>query len=439
MKMNPASKLLTTVVAALAVVLLHGAQAQQAAPATPTLTLQQAEQLALAHNPNVAVARLLALAEGQTVRETRAAVFPILNGAITAVDAHSGSRLTAGGLNNPIVYQRAAAGATVSQLITDFGRVRNLTESAALRAQAQGNDARATQADIVLAVDEAFFRALGSQQVLQVANRTVNERQQVADRVSALTSAKLKSDLDLNFANVSLAQSRLLALDARNDSISAMTTLNALLGDATPVTYSLVDDDHAALAPAPPDPEPLVAQALAERPDLSALQERYAAAEKFSAAEQALKRPTVSALGAAGITPVRSDAIPSPWYGAVGLNISIPILNGGLFDARASEASLRAQAAGKQVEALRQAIARDVRTTVLQAQSNFERIAVTQQLVEAANSAFDLAQTRYRLGLSSIVELSQAELLQTQAQIDYATARYAYQGSLAALRFQTAR
>ncbi len=85
----------------------------------------------------------------------------------------------------------------------------------------------------------------------------------------------------------------------------------------------------------------------------------------------------------------------------------------------------------------RDTIARDVTTTVLQAQDNFSRIAVAQQLVSQANSALSLAQTRYQLGLSSIVELSDAQLLQTQAQIELANARYAYQGSLSAIRYQT--
>jgi outer membrane protein len=49
---------------------------------------------------------------------------------LTGVDSQDNSRITAGGLNNPIIYQRAAAGVTVSQLITDFGRTPNLGASA---------------------------------------------------------------------------------------------------------------------------------------------------------------------------------------------------------------------------------------------------------------------------------------------------------------------
>lgn len=407
------------------------------APTSPTLTLQQAELLAVQNNPRIAVARLKALAEDQVTREVRSAELPTITGNLTAVDAHAGSRITAGTLHNAIVYQRAACGATVSQLITDFGRMRNLVGSATLRAQAQASVQAATTADVIIAVDEAFYRVLSSQAVLKVANDTVMARQITTDQVNALTGAKLKSTLDLSFANVNLAQAKLLLLDAQNENQETMAALNALLGNEQLTNYTLVDETPPAPPPAPLNTEPLVTQALNSRPDLAALNEESAAAKKFSSAEHDLGRPTIAALGAAGSTPVRADQITSSWYGAAGINISVPIFNGLLFSARAKEADLRAAAAQKQVEEVRQTIARDVRTTVLQAQSNFQRIAVTQQLLDQANTAFELAQTRYRIGLSSIVELSQAQLAQTEAQIDYATAKFSYQGSLAAIRYQT--
>lgn len=401
------------------------------------LTLSQAEQLALRNNPRIAVSRLLALAEGQVTRQVRSAELPTLTGNLTAVQPHEGTRITAGVLNNPVVYQRAAGGVTLNQLIIDFGRMHNLVSSADLRAKAEISAQTATTADVTMAVDQAFYRALASQAVLKVANDTVSARQTTSDQVSALTGAKLKSTLDLSFANVNLAQAKLLLLDAQNANQDAMATLNALLGNEQPVAYTLTDQTPDAPVLPPQDSEPLVALAFQSRPDLQSLNQQSAAAKKFSSAEHDLWKPTVSALGTAGGTPVRTDQITSPWFGAVGVNISVPLFNGFLYSARAKEADLRATAADQQVQELRQAIARDVRTTVLQAQLNFQRIAVTKQLVEQANSAFDLSQTRYKIGLSSIVELSQAQLAQTEAEIDYASARYAYQGSLAAIRFQT--
>src|ERR1700743_658017 len=95
--------------------------ATSAAAQTP-LTLQQAEQTAIRNNPRIAVARLLALAQGQVTREARSAELPTITANLTAVDSHANSRITAGALNHSVVYQQAAGGATVSQLITDFGR-----------------------------------------------------------------------------------------------------------------------------------------------------------------------------------------------------------------------------------------------------------------------------------------------------------------------------
>lgn len=403
----------------------------------PSLTIEQAEQTALVHNPRITVDRLLALAQGQVVREQRAAELPTIGGVVTAVGADNGSRLTAGALNNPTLYQRAAAGVTLNQLITDFGRTHNLVASASLNAQAAQSTLMATRDDIIFAVDEAFYRALGAQALIQVATETVNARQATANQVQALTNARLRSTLDLSFSNAQLAQAQLLLLDARNQSVSAQADLDALLGDDSGTVYRLVDETPKTPPAAPADASPLIQQAFQQRPDLLSLRQQADAAHHFATAERDLSLPTITALGATGDAPWRTDQIPSDFYGAVGVNVNIPIFNGFLFSAREAEAKARAGAADAQVVQLRDDIARDVTTTVLQAQSNFNRIAVAQQLSVQANSALDLAQTRYKLGLSSIVELSEAQLLQTQAQIELANARYAYQGSLSAIRYQT--
>jgi outer membrane protein len=406
-------------------------------PAPVTLTLAQAEKIAVQQNPHMQIARLIALAEGQVRREARAADLPTLTGNLTAVDTHEGDRITAGALNNPSVYQRAAGGVELSQLMTDFGRTHALINSADFSARAAASNQSASREDVLLAVDEAFYHALASQAILLVAQQTVTTRQETADQVRALTEAKLRSELDLSFANVDLQQAKLLLLNATNDNQESQAALNTILGEELPAVYTLVDETPAAPAPAPEDATPLLQLAFQSRPDLAALNLQASAAKEFSQAERDLVRPTISALGVAGDAPVRADQITTPWYGAAGVNVSIPIFNGFLFSARANEAKLRAQAADQSVQQLRQTIARDVTDTVLEAQSGFQRIDVSRQLLEQANSAFDLAQTRYKLGLSSIVELSQAQLAQTQAQIAYAGARYAYQQTLAALRFQT--
>jgi len=408
-----------------------------AASSGPTLTLAEAERMAIEHNPNISVARLIALAQAQVTREVRSSELPTAASSLTAVGAHENSRITAGLLNNPSVYDRAAGGLSVSQLITDFGRTHNLVRSAQSNAKAQLENERATELDITLTVDQAFYQVLTSQAVLKVAEETVNQRQATVDQVGALTKAKLRSDLDLSFANVQLSQAKLLLLDAQNNAADAMASLNTVLGSERDEQYTLVDETTPNPEPAPQDAEALLQTAFTARPDLAALNDNYTAARQFSTAERDLWMPTVSALAAVGGTPVRADQIQSSWYGAAGANINIPVFNGFLYNARAQEAKLRANAAGEQVRNLRDVIARDLRTAVLNAQIAFQRIGVTQEMLNESNMALDLSQARYKIGLSGIVELTQAQLAQTQAEIAYANARYAYQTALAVVRFQT--
>jgi outer membrane protein len=418
---------------------LPAAQAPTGPVATlgPKLTLADAERMAIEHNPNISVARLIALAQAQVTREVRSAELPTVQGDLTAVGAHGNSRITAGALNNPSIYDRAAGGLTVSQLITDFGRTHNLVRSAQSNAKAQLENERATELDITLTVDQAFYQALTSQAVLKVAEETVNQRQATTDQVGALAKQKLRSDLDLSFADVQLSQAKLLLLDAQNDAADAMASLNTVLGSEQDQQYTLVDEAAANPEPAPQDAEALLQTAFTARPDLAALNYSYTAARQFSTAEHDLWMPTLSALAAVGGTPVRADQIQSSWYGAAGANISIPIFNGFLYNARAQEAKMRANSAGEQVRNLRDVIARDLRTAVLNAQNAFQRIGVTQEMLNESNMALDLSDQRYKIGLSGIVELTQAQLAQTQAEIAYTNARYAYQTSLAVVRFQT--
>jgi outer membrane protein len=401
------------------------------------LTLKDAEALALKNNPLITVGRLTALASQQVLRETRSAYWPSAVVDLTGVDAHDNSRITAGGLNNPIIYQRAAAGTTVSQLITDFGRTRNLVASSSLQAKAENENDVANALQIKLAVDQAFYNALQTRAVLQVAQGTVAERQTVTDQVQALFDSKLKSALDLSFAQVNLAQAKLLLLDAEDHNDAALANLSAVLGYSNLQNYDLVEET-APLAAPPGDVDQLIVQAMQKRPELSALNYDYQATEKYRVAERDLLFPTVRALGALGSTPLAGNTALAPWYGAVGVNIEVPIFNGFLYTARAREAQLRAQAAQQQLRDLQDSISRDVRTGWLNAATAYQRLDVSRQLLQQANLALDLSQTRYKLGLASIVELSQAQLQQTQAQIGNAQANYQYRLAMAVLNFQIA-
>jgi outer membrane protein len=400
------------------------------------LTLSEAEQLAIRNNPRVSVGRLLALAQHQVVRETRSAELPTATANITAADAEDGSRVSAGSLTASRLFEHAGAGVGVTQLLTDFGKTRNLVASSKLQEEAQNANALATKEDIVLATDQAFYNALQAQALLHVAEQNVTTRQTTDTQVGAMTRNKLKSTLDLSFADVNLSQARLLQLDAQNNADSTMAALDAVLGLDRQVTYTLVGD-NTALQPPAPDADQLIQLGLQQRPDLQALNYNQKAAVKFSHAERDQMLPSISAAGTVGTVPIRpAEYYNANWWGAVGVNMSIPVFNGFLYSAQAKEASIRAQAASEQSRDLRDQIVRDIRTSWLAANTAFQRVAVTAELLKQANLALSLAQTRYQLGLSSIVELSQAQFQQTDAAIGDTNAQYQYRLALATLNYQ---
>jgi outer membrane protein len=402
----------------------------------PSLTQADAEKMAIKSNPRVSVARLLALAQHQVVRETKAAELPTGVASITAEDAENASRVSAGSLTASRLFEHAGAGGGFTQLITDFGKTSNLVASSKLQERAQNANALASTEDIVLAADQAFFNALQAQALLKVAEQNVSTRQTTETQISELTKNKLKSTLDLSFADVNLSQAKLLLLDAQNNVDSTMAALDAVLGFDRQETYDLVLDDASLKAP-PTDADQLLQLAFQQRPDLEALNLSQQAAVKFSHAQRDQMLPSISAAGTAGTVPIRpATYYLNNWWGAIGVNMNIPVFNGFLYSAQAKEASIRAQAASEQSRDLRDRIARDVRTAWLASNTAYQRVAVTAELLKQANLALQLAQTRYQLGLSSIVELSQAQFQQTDAAIGNTDAQYQYRLALSTLNYQ---
>ncbi len=422
--------------------------AQAPAPAangTMRLTRTQAEQLAIKNNPQISVGHLLALAQHQVYREARAAELPNFNGSVTAVQANEGSRIGAGSLTASRLLEHAGSGVVLSQLLTDFGRTVNLVSSSKLQEKAQNANALATMEDIVLATDQAFYNALEAQALLRVAQQTVDTRQSVEDQVDQLAKNKLRSDLDLSFAQVNLSQAKLLQLDAQNNVDSTIAALSAVLGFDKEVRYELTEEETQA-PPPPPDIDMLLNTAMQQRPDLQALTFSQQAAEKFRRAQRDQLFPTISALGMVGASPVRPDCVAdtpcapnyfiSSWYGGIGVNMSVPIFNGFLFTAQASEANFKAKAAAENTRNLRDQVVRDVRTAWLAANTAFQKVGVAEELKKQADLALKYAQGRYQLGLASIVELSQGQLQQTDAAIGYVNAQYQYRLALSTLNFE---
>jgi outer membrane protein len=407
-----------------------------AAQAPQRLTLQEAVEMAIKNHPQIQASQNEVNFANQQVIINRAPYYPAISGEITGSQGNDLARIGAGNLGASRLFSRFGQGAVLSQLITDSGRTPNLVASARFRAQASEQNLQATRHDVVLQVNRAYYDVLHSQALIKVAQQTVDARQLLSDQVTELAKNKLRSQLDVSFADVNVSEAKLLLLRAQESVQEAQAELGRALGSDQPANYQLVDEQ---LPSGPPDrPDDLVTQAIGNRPELASLRATRDSAYKFFDAEKDLSRPTVSVAAVGGFIPFISTPATAPLpaeYEGVAANVSIPVFNGHLFSERREAARQRAMESDQRLRDQQERVARDVRVAWSGAITAFQRIDVTAQFLRQAALALDLAQGRYNLGLSSIVELTQAQLNLTQAEIENLSAKYDYQSQYTVVQY----
>jgi outer membrane protein len=242
----------------------------------------------------------------------------------------------------------------------------------------------------------------------------------------------------VSIAQQSVADADLLVLKARTGVDDAYAALAEALGSDSIGHVPLAQDLD--LSPPPGDLAGELAAGAANNPLLRSLAADADAARKQADAEKAAELPRISALGYAGVTPERDPAgsIRSN-YAVGGVTMDVPIFTGGRLSARARQAELHADALHEAYTEQHNVLARDINVVFGDTQTAYQNITVTDQLRHNAETTLDLTQTRYRIGKSSIVDLNQAQLAATQAEIIHTDALYTYRIQRSLLDYETGR
>ncbi len=397
---------------------------QQPAPSQTTLTLTQAESIAIANQPLLLAAQLRSRASEQRIREARSGLFPTVAFNATGVDvADTGTSIASGAITTSSISNRFSYGGSLVQMVTDFGRTSAMVASQRSQSEAQKDIAVLTGAQIRLNLRHAYFQVMGAEAVLRAAREAQANRQLILKQVTALAQSQLRSTLDVNFAAVLESEAELAVVRAESVVEQERSHLASAMGASQPVTATLVE--QAFPEALPPDASTFMAQALAQRADLKAAASRAEAASHLAAAEKRLSYPTLNAIGAAGQIPYHDHTLHDD-YAAIGFNLNIPVLNGGLFAARRNEAELEARARTQETNEVTLEVKDQVREKWYQANEAWRSLDVSARLVAQSREALRLAQARYEAGLGSIVELNEAQLSETSAEITAASANYDY-------------
>lgn len=405
-------------------------------PAAKPLTLAEAEQIALRNHPRVASARIAAQAAKETPKQTLSAYKPQVSVNVTGSLADNGSLSGAGQLSPQGLFSRTAAGLNASMLIWDFGRTRALADSQDARAKALEEGSVAARADILIAVRAAYYRGLVAQIQIRANATNLDTRRVTLKQITALTQSQLRSTLDQSFAELNVAEADVALNRAQADMAAAEVELSAAMGykDRQRFVLQEVPEPDAAMDSI----EELVKSALELRPEIGSLRQQLRASQRFLDSEKKLMMPTLTGAALGGYFGWRDKDL-QPRYGSVGVNLSVPLLNGGLFSSRKAEAELRVSAAEQELRDLEIRVSREVRTALVEAENAQVRLALTAKVLEQAQRTLRLAQTRYDLGLGTIVELSQAQGSRVTAEVGAGAARYEYLLRRSLLDYQMGR
>jgi outer membrane protein len=428
----------------LLVPLSTGAQTGRASEPPPRgsfLGLQQAIDLGLENHPLVQEAGASLKAASARTEQAKAIYYPRVdaNFDTTAGAGRLNPRFLVGGFLVQQNLSQYVGGVSVNQRIFDFGYSQHTVNSAHLAERAQEQDISARQALVVLHVQTTYLTSLKHQRLVQIAEETVRERGIIKNQIEALHRQQLKSKLDVDLVQVELTNAESQLIRARNGLKSGFANLNRAMGVAGAEDYVLEDLPIDVRPPRPLDS--LISDSLTH-PEFRKAKELTASAEAKITATKRQYLPTVSAYASGGDFQVydssRSQANQTGGWWAAGGFVSMPLFTGFMIESQVREAKAQKAAAEAASANIEQALTQQVTNSYLDTISFTQQIKLGEEQVKTAQEALSLAKQRYKLGLGSIVEVTQAEVAVTAAQTRLAEAQYDYKIAEVTLAYASA-
>jgi outer membrane protein len=417
-------------VAVAAVALPSWARAQTApapapaAPATPgaataaparVLTLAQALEAARQHQPQLRQARAGSAAAGARADEARSGLLPQLSGNGTyeksTFNVAPRPGFTSIGGHQPNSWATRdfwSFGATLNQLIYDFGQTSGRWRAAQASAASQRDSEQATAAQTALGVRVAFFSARAARDLVGVARDNLANMQAHLRQTEGFVQFGTHPAIDLALARTNESNAEVQLINAENGYLTAKAQLNQAMGDEGPTDYEVSDDQLGPVAGEDETLEPLLAEALKARPDYAALQQQARAQELTVGAVRGGYAPSLGA--SAGVTAAGSSVPEAVPNGFVGVTLTWNIFQGGLTSAQEREARANLEAAHAQADVLRQQVRVDVEQARLAVRAGKSALAAAQAAVVNAREQLRLAEGRYVNGVGSAIELGDSQV-----------------------------
>lgn len=324
-------------------------------------------------------------------------------------------------------------GLTFQQLIYDFGATTHKLEAANLNAQSSGANVRSQRLVVEDNVRQAYYQTLSNRALMTVAKDTLANQKKHEQQISGFVEVGTRPMVDLAAARSERATSEVSYIDAVNAYALAKAQLREAIGTMNLDDFEVIDPVPAPLANEDKSLNDLVAYAILQHPDLQAAEFQVAAAE---ATLNATKRSYAPSLALSSNFTDAGPAISAlAWNLSGGLTFSWALFEGGLTLAQNQEAYAKWMLAKAQRDKLKLAMSRGIEQALLDVQAAKAIVLAAEEALSYAAVRLELAEARYMNGAGTLIELSDAQVGQTQSAAQKVTAYY----RLAAARSLLAR
>jgi outer membrane protein TolC len=422
----------------------------EAAPSL-RLTFEEAIQTALRNNPGLRVAVENRQRAESQVGEANAATLPQVSavGSYTRQGPQTSFEIPGPtGPQRVELTQRSTRRAQITATLdTDLaGRQRSLRRIAALGVRIAEDAVDREQNDLVFDVQTAYLETLRSQALVRVAGDAVAAAREQLRVAEAQFRVGVVPQFDVLRASVQVENLRQNQIAAENRERVAEAALIQVLGidpvtrlELTPLVAPVPTAQPAELPPPaapaeeippslsaefPRELEPALAVAYAQRPEVQQFEESIRQARERVAFERKARRPNAAIVGNYNFTPDAGGFASNDTSWDVTANLSLSLFDAGLIRSRVRIAQNELDALLAQREQTRQAVAREVRAALLSYNEAVARRSTAAANTEQAREALRIARVRYQAGVSTTVEVTDAEVALTQAQTNQVNAEY---------------
>jgi len=411
----------------------ESAESQKPAPQQPpqaagvkdpnVLTLDEAVLTALANHPNLKAARERIGAQEAVLGQQMSGYFPtITNNNLYRTSTQTG---TTGSSDRGFDFFSSQL--NFSYVIYNFGKREGAVEAARETLNAVGHNYKTAVDAVILGAKQSYYVLLQSQAIVKVREETVKNRELLVKQARGFYEVGTRAKIDVARAESNLFSAQADLIAAQNAVKIAWVTLKNALGLTDLAERPLVEE--AIMTTIPYTLEQAREIAYSNRPELKSFAAQRKAQDQNIATARRGHLPDLNFdanYGRRNTSTSGGNTFPLNPTWQVQLSLNIPIFDGFRTTNRVEENLRNYYVINAQEEAQRQQVVLDVEQTYLRLVELQERIKANEAAANAAKENLDLADGRYQVGVGSIIEVTDAQTLYTDAQTTYIRALYDY-------------